>query len=35
METLIHSVKIFSQDNGTEFGKEKYAILILSSRNDI
>ena len=31
LETLIHAVKIYSQDIGMEFCIEKWAILILKS----
>ena len=31
METLIHAVRIFSQDIGIKFGIEKYAILVMKS----
>ena len=30
-ETLIHSVRIYSQDIGMEFGIEKCAILVMKS----
>ena len=29
METLIQTIRIFSQDIGMEFGIEKYAMLIM------
>ena len=32
LETLIHAVKIYSQDIGIEFGIEKYAIQVMKSR---
>ena len=31
LETLIHTVRIYSQDIGMEFGKEKYAMLVMKS----
>ena len=31
METLIHSVRIYSYDIGMEFGKEKCAMLVMKS----
>ena len=31
LETLIHAVKIYSQDTGMEFGIEKCAILVMKS----
>ena len=31
LETLIHAVRIFSQDIGMEFGKEKCAMLVMKS----
>ena len=31
LETLIHTVRIYSQDIGIEFGIEKYALLIMKS----
>ena len=30
-ETLIHEVRIYSQDIGREFGKEKWATLVIKS----
>ena len=30
-ETLIHAVRIYSQDIGMEFGIEKYAMLVMKS----
>ena len=30
-ETLIHAVRIYSQDIGMEFGKEKCAMLVMKS----
>ena len=32
LETLIHAVKIYSQDIGMEFGIEKCAMLVMKSR---
>ena len=32
LETLIHAVKIYSQDMEMEFGIEKCAMLIINSR---
>ena len=32
LETLIHEVRIYSQDIGMEFGIEKWAILIKKTR---
>ena len=32
LETLIQAVKIYSQDRGMEFGKEKCTMLIMKSR---
>ena len=29
LETLIHAVRIYSQDIGMEFGKEKCTILVM------
>ena len=29
METLIHTVRIYSQETGMEFGMEKWAILVM------
>ena len=29
LETLIHPVRIYSQDIGMEFGIEKYAMLVM------
>ena len=34
LKTLIHAVRIYSQDIGMEFGIEKCAILIMKARND-
>ena len=31
LETLIHAVRIFSQDIGMEFGQEKCALLVMKS----
>ena len=31
LETLIHAVRIYSQDKGMEFGIEKCAILVMKS----
>ena len=31
LETLIHAVRIYSQDIGMEFGKEKCAMLVMKS----
>ena len=31
LETLIHAVRIYSQDIGMELGKEKCAILVMKS----
>ena len=31
LETLIHAVRIYSQDIGMEFGIEKYAVLVMKS----
>ena len=31
MDTLIHAVRIYSQDIGIEFGLEKWAILVMKS----
>ena len=31
LETLIHTVRIYSQDIGMEFGIEKYALLVMRS----
>ena len=31
METLIHAIRIYSQDIGMEFGIEKCALLIMKS----
>ena len=31
LETLIHTVRIYSQDIGMEFGIEKYAMLVIKS----
>ena len=31
LETLIHAVRIYSQDIGMEFGIEKCAILVMKS----
>ena len=31
LETLIHAVKIYSQDKGMEFGIEKCAMLVMKS----
>ena len=31
METLIHTVRIYSQDIGMEFGREKCAMLVMKS----
>ena len=31
LETLIHAVRIYSQDIGMEFGIEKYAIFVMKS----
>ena len=31
METLIHAVRIYSQDIGIEFGIEKCAMLVMKS----
>ena len=31
LETLIHTVRIYSQDIGMEFDIEKYAILVMKS----
>ena len=31
LETQIHTVRIYSQDIGMEFGIEKYALLVMKS----
>ena len=31
LETLIHAVRIYSQDIGMEFGIEKFAMLVMKS----
>ena len=31
LETLIHAVRIYSQDIGMEFGKEKCAMLVMKN----
>ena len=31
LDTLIHNVRIYSQDIGMEFGIEKYALLVMKS----
>ena len=31
METLIQTVRIYSQDIGMEFGIEKFAVLVMKS----
>ena len=31
LETLIHAVRIYSQDIGIEFGREKCAMLVVKS----
>ena len=31
LETLIHAVRIYSQDNGMEFGIGKFAMLLMKS----
>ena len=31
LETLIHAIRIYSQDIGMEFGIEKYATLVMKS----
>ena len=31
LKSLIHAVRIYSQDIGTEFGKEKCAMLVMKS----
>ena len=31
LETLIHAVRVYSQDNGMEFGREKCAMLVMKS----
>ena len=31
LETLIHAVRIYSQDIGMEFGKEKCAMLVIKN----
>ena len=31
LETLIHAVRIYSQDIGMEFNIEKYAMLVMKS----
>ena len=31
LETLIHTVRIYSQDIGMEFGIDKYALLVMKS----
>ena len=31
LKTLIHAVRIYSQDIGMEFGKEKSAMLVMKS----
>ena len=31
LETLLHAVRIYSQDIGMEFGSEKFATLIMKS----
>ena len=31
LETLIHTVRIYSQDKGMEFGIEKCAVLVMKS----
>ena len=33
LETLIHAVKIYSLNIGMEFGREKYAMLVMKSDN--
>ena len=33
LETLIHIVSIYSQDIGTEFRMEKFAMLVMKRRN--
>ena len=33
LETLIHAVRIYSQDIGMEFGTEKYAMLVILFTN--
>ena len=33
LETLIHAVRIYSQDIGMEFGKEKCAMQVMKSDN--
>ena len=35
LETLIHAVKIYSQEIGMEFGIEKYAMLVMKSGETI
>ena len=35
LETLIHAVRIYSQDIGIEFCKEKCAMLVMKVGNDI
>ena len=35
VETLIHTVRIYSQDIGMEFGIEKCAMLVMKRGNDI
>ena len=31
LETLIHAVRIYSQDIGMEFGEENFAMLVMKS----
>ena len=31
LKTLIHAIRIYSQDTGMEFGIEKYAMLVMKS----
>ena len=35
LETLIHAVRIYSQDIGMEFDIEKFAMLVMKVANDI
>ena len=35
LETLIHTVRIYSHDVGMEFGKEKCAMIVMKVANDI
>ena len=31
LETLMHTIRIYSQDKGVEFGIEKYALLVMKA----